>query len=311
MDDKVEYFQLDSGRYSYYVSIRTKFNTITRKEHSYTINVGGKMKGCIEITVERPSVQDTSVDERYAELESTKNVAYISWIGYSPKCSIDGNLISGVGTRHMIRAALTIVCNRFDWITQFSLDDASTVKCVEKITVNLAFLSIALNGKTYYEKYLNAYLEEPLNQKYKAGLDLIKSLQKKPFQTFIEEFQIHNKEIKDYIRDPYESTITFQEFFTSLNTKCKTDTKHFCAITQNWLEPLINYLLANRRNQFFMAKWFIDKESIKSIAIDLWENVYDHSVLKNIREAFQEEFKQNGGSVKTPSSYFGNYEDNL
>ena len=146
MSEDITFYELESGKYSYYVSIKMTRNLESKLPTSYTVNVGGKMKGCVEILVEVPN---PNIDDRFKFMEEAKNTAYIIWIGYSQKCSIKGDLEKGQGTRHMIRSALTLVCKMYKWITKFSLIDASSIKCKEGVTVNLAIISLALKGQTY------------------------------------------------------------------------------------------------------------------------------------------------------------------
>ena len=146
--DLRQMFQVVAGRHSYYVRTTIQYDMKSGKPVSYGIDCGGKMKGCVLITVEVPN-RERMADERFARFEEDKFVAYVSWIGYDPKCSVNSNLPHGDGTRHLIKTSMSIACNICPWIKKFSLRDASKVRCVEGVDVSLSDLSFVTKGKSY------------------------------------------------------------------------------------------------------------------------------------------------------------------
>jgi hypothetical protein len=96
----LRYYKIKAGTKQYYVSIKTKYGFKDGEPISYYFDFGGKMKGCVQITAEVPDT-NLATDERFAELEKAKYLAFISWIGYNSKCSIMEDLPSGEAVSKM------------------------------------------------------------------------------------------------------------------------------------------------------------------------------------------------------------------
>lgn len=120
--DDITFFELKAGRYNYYLTLTIKYDYFTNNPTSYGFDIGGKMKGCVRITVDALN-PELEKDDRFKFLDIQRNNAYISHIGYNKMCSIDGSLMGGDGTRHMIRTATTIVCVKCPWVKTFTLND--------------------------------------------------------------------------------------------------------------------------------------------------------------------------------------------
>ena len=155
-----------------------------------------------------------------AQEEVKKSVAIITHIGYNPKCSTTENLPGGAGTRHMIRTAMTLVLIHYDWIKRFRIVDNSEVFCKEALFVSLAHMSLATNGKTYYEKYLHATLEnDDARRAYEVGVTrLTDASQKLPFAQFVSLFRVAPA-IEAKLFGSYEETGTYSEFFNAFTIK--------------------------------------------------------------------------------------------
>jgi hypothetical protein len=281
MKDTIQYYELYAGRYTYFVSITTKYS-LSSRPISHGIDIGGKMKGCIRSTVEVPN-QDLMKDERFAFMEQTKNQAFISWIGYNKKCTVKDNLISGDGTRHMLRTAMTFIVNKYTWIDSFTLLDESNTMC-DNVPVRLSRLSLALHGKTYYEKYLKADLQDETQRSlYKVSVKRFSDPKNKlPFKRFVDVFPI-TEPIANAIKDTYESSDTYMEFFQQLRKKYR-DT--FCSLISPWLNPFIDSQI---NSNVWFQKWVIKKETIKSIPVE--SQILAEPFVTNAQEIIQEEFK--------------------
>jgi hypothetical protein len=288
MKDTVQYYQLHAGRFTYFLSITTKFNL--SRPISHGIDVGGKMKGCLRITVEVPN-PDLMKDERFAFMQETKKQAFISWIGYNQKCSLSNNFKSGDGTRHMLRSAMTFIAQRYEWIECFTLLDESNTLCNNTL-LSISRLSLALNGKTYYEKYLKAYLQDETQRNLYAVATkrLFDADNKLIFIDFMNEFPISDS-IARAIKDTYESCDTYIEFFQQLR---KQYPDNFCDLISPWLNAFID---SQVNASIWMQKWVIKKEDVKSIPLQ--SQVLTEPFVLNAQQILQEEFKpyysQSGG----------------
>lgn len=285
-EDTKQMFKMKAGRRQYYVAITTKYGMYTNKPMSYHFDIGGKMNGCIRIiaNVPNPSLMH---DERFRALESTMNIAFISWIGYNPKCSITEDLPGGDGTRHMIKTSMSVVCNVCPWISFFKLSDASKVRCVQGIDISLANLSYFTNGQSYYEKYLNAYLANEVNRtRYQERRQLLTDANVKiPIDAFCDKFQIRD----DIAKNIYHSSSTYLEFANNLKQACKEQNCSFCVLINPWLDTFISYILGRDLQDVWMNDWLIDKSSIGRINVTEWSEVSDVQEVQNI---YQEEFKE-------------------
>lgn len=289
MEDRLDYYDVDSPPYKYFLCITTKFSYRTGKAISHNINLGGRMKGCVQIVVE----EKTETDPRFKVLEDEKDTAHISWIGFNQKCSLGHDLASGLGTRHIIKTAMTIVIQEYDWIKQFSLVDASQIKCREGMTVSLLHLSLSLYGKTYYERYLHAQLEDPGMRAYYIAGKAILNDTVLPWNTICD--CIHDKSKQNYIEGIYDSEMTNLAFFQAIRDK---DVKVYCHNTWDWLERIINYIFQTDKKNLWGQTWIIDIKNVKMIHTSIKTNSVNIAAAKTILQ--QEMFSVNGGSA-----YFG------
>ena len=257
MTDTFEYAEITAGGHKYYLCIKTKYDYFTHLPESHSLDLGGN----VQIVVGVPSHVD---DTRYDMINAAKKNAHIIWVGYSTQCSVAEDLPSGDGTRHMLRTAMTIVLDRYDWINKVRLTDASSIECIEKIHVSLPILSLSTNGKSYYEKYFHAHLEKNLmHNEYKESVDKLKSEHMLSFNDF--SVYIKNPDTVKYVKPIYALSKSYIDFFKRLKKQCAEDGKLYCVITMDWLELFINTILNNDVNNFWSLSWIIDKERVSRV----------------------------------------------
>jgi hypothetical protein len=250
-------YTVKNGRYTYIVNVLTKRDFKSKKPISYNIDVGGRMKGCVTITVEAPELH---VDPRFAFLEASKLLAFMSWIGYNPKCNIntDDPLAKGSGTRHMLTTAMAYVLQQYDWIKGFRFDDMSTIVCGNR-HVSLPHISIATHGQTYYEKTFHAQLEDDVQMnEYQNKIAMMHDPNMKPpIQYALQGFCK-----PDWVYVIYKEAKTISEFFIGVKQFSLTnETITFCEIMDAWgnaildkffnIEPLVmhnKWKIENRNN---------------------------------------------------------------
>jgi hypothetical protein len=295
-EDIQQFFTVRSGIRKFIVGVTVKYDA-KEQPFSYKFDIGGKMKGCVQIIANCPN-KTLLDDERFASLEKDKNIAFVTWIGYNPKCSLTDDLPNGDGTRHMVRCAMSIVCNACPWVTKFKLNDASTVKCVEGVEISLANLSLFTNGKSYYEKYLHAYLhDEHMRTLYKEKVARLSNPKEKlPLEIFKSKFNITN----EHVLSVYGKTSTYIEFARVLKAESEEKQLNVCEIILPWLEEFVKYVLEGYT--FWMYDWLIDKESIKHIPVKQWGELSDS---QQVRDIIQEEFSK----VRVYSLQQGGYQN--
>lgn len=305
MSEKTEeYFTLKSGRFQYFMVVTTIYDNL-RQPISYGLDIGGKLKGCMTITIENPNIIPEVIKARYTPLElenylKEKTIAHISWIGYNEKCSIKGDLLKAEGTRHMIRTGMRQVQKRYPWVTCFKLEDASQIDCKEGLTISLFELSIMTNNKSYYEKYFGAYLKSgvarELYAKLLSAMVLQNSKQELSFRQFVLESGLQGDTFKlTECEEFYDKSKTFLEFFKALR---EAKGKYYCEYVYLWGQQFISkYILKEVR--FATQHWLIDVNSIEKINVkDLeWTNANaeDISRINTVREDMRKTFEMYGG----------------
>jgi hypothetical protein len=302
MEDTHEHFKLCGGKYTYFMTIRTMYDMSSRPI-SYGIDVGGKMKGCLRVTVNAMN-KDMMRDERFRFLEKSKQNAYISWIGYNKKCSLTDNFVKGDGTRHMLKCAMIFVTQKYPWIEGFTLLDESKIMC-DGVEVSLSRLSIAMHGKTYYERYFKAHLLDP-NQgnTYTNAIKMLNGSDfKMPFQIFSNKFFI-SKDIFNILKPLYEMSHNYNDFFKLLR---KQFPRTFCSVISPWINGFVDFFVGD----IWMQKWIIEKKYIRHGSVYV-SNLLDLPEVSAANNIIQEEFKsftQSGGcnAMLCPEDVFDDF----
>ena len=156
------------------------------------------------------------------------------------------NLVICVGTQNLIKSAIQVVCHEFPWVEKLRFQDSSSKKCGNKSEIiSLSDLIIATQGKTWYEKHYNDYLEDAkLNSYYHSYLfNMTKSPHAKLnwdlFSTLVYSFQSNNLH-----KIIYKNSNTYLEFFNNLllSFKNKDD---FCYFISGWITQFTNNIILN------------------------------------------------------------------
>ncbi len=235
-----------------------------------TIKIGGLYDNCLNLTID--------YDSDYAK---------IGFIESEPECALDSLLEDGQGSE-MVKASLQFVNSLFPHITKFHLDDMSQIECGMKskngfpprkkqVPFSLPYLSIATNGKTWYEKYFNATLNDSeLYEQYKQGLKPLSYPIKERYHTFdvfAKRFSLSEKtrQILEPLFDPEKS---WHAFFQSVPLKLR------CTAFYNWL-PTCIILLTN--NAFVTNDWVIDITIMPKTTMEILptSNIASYTVKNN------------------------------
>jgi hypothetical protein len=100
--------------------------------------------------------------------------ATLNFLEYSPRCTIDGKMKRGEGTRKMVNAAFDIA--RKLGASTIQLVDQSTIQCETGETIKLGPYSFFKTGKTWYEKQFGFYPIAEFQEEYQLAKELRKTL---------------------------------------------------------------------------------------------------------------------------------------
>ena len=237
---------------------------------SYTLLFGGKQRGCVEIHVLNPY----KIDKRLLVKDINPEIAKIVSILSEESCSIAGNLQKGHDTMLMVNTALNIIKRLFNWVIYFRFQDTSRKDCEplkNSPSVSLSSYSIALYGKTWYEKNFKAIVENKEDRMvYKNDL---KKLNNPDYKTDTEWWYFKNRYLNDnnvninIIKECYEQSKTFREFFDRLHYLI-LDKKELCLTLQPWIEKFIGDITGIvdfKVNTNLMKHWIISADDIDTV----------------------------------------------
>jgi len=207
----MEYYEIDG---TYWASVRPYKDD--QDSYQWRIELGGKRKNCIALT--------------YYTNEPAS--AHIEGLTYKANCNISSDLVRGAGTREMIAVALSFAKWRFETIETFTLKDMSSIACDDE-ALDLAALSLAVYGKTWYERHFHAKLDrDPFIRK------ILKEA-KMPFPNFEKQYlRGLDAAMVAEIRSVYDQTTNYQEMFRALKHRACT---HLIDWIVDAMSDLINY----------------------------------------------------------------------
>lgn len=240
------------GKYTFKVSENKML--YDKRIISHTFRIGGTYNDCISIS--------------YTYNDDIPVSAKIMFICYEPECSLGDNLENGGGTEIMLKTFLQYVVNKIPSITIFTFEDMSHIVCDERNLsippprnpmrpLSLAYLSIAYNSCTWYEKHFNAKMSDKvLYTNYRKSLKFLTNPDAKiDFISFLQIIQPPSEQY-EYLESRYKTTTTYRKFFETLPVESR------CNILRPWLQTFMEYYL---RNTYSSYNWEIDALSSKII----------------------------------------------
>ena len=167
--------------------------------------------------------------------------------------------------KELLNYVIQYIRENYPHIQKFKLNDKSYIPCDNDDTTDLLTYSIALYGKTWYELYYNAYIQNSnIFKQYRAQIQTMNSPEfkkKYTWEIFCLEFlppstnftkNLFEKNDGLY-RDFFESSQTFPEFFRKLNRTI--DKKDKCLFYKFWLEQFVSKHVIIHREWYFDADW--------------------------------------------------------
>lgn len=235
---------------------------------SHTFKIGGTYDNCISISYTYRDVVPVSAKILFVKYEPEvvfKN-SPCALGETSAECSITNNLEKGGGTALMLKTLLRYVYKKIPSIHIFTFEDMSHIDCSQKDLskspprnperpISLAYLSIAYNSCTWYEKYFDAaMIDNTMYFNYKNALRfLTDSNSKVDFLSFLQIAKPPEDQIS-YLETIYTKSSTYRIFFNQIPFDNR------CELLRPWLKTFIEYYLTNNYSPY---NWKIDVTSSK------------------------------------------------
>jgi len=122
-----------------------------------------------------------------ASIDKADKIAVLNAANYDARCTVDGNMARGEGTREMIRFFLKLLKDK--GADKVELSDKSNVMC-NGVKIRLGLMYFFKFGDTWYEKYFGFKPTEKYRAKYdavKQKRHLVGDLSHKPCDYFTDD----------------------------------------------------------------------------------------------------------------------------
>ena len=229
--------------------------------HMFSFRVGEEMKPCLEFSVLMPDVPEY--------FQKDINTVFLGKVDSLIEC-ITNEINDDYMERHslgkeLISVVIKTIQKHFDYVKYIELKDASYIPCnrAHNESLDLLTYSIALYGKTWYEKLFGARpaydyteyrkkVEKYMSKEFKQSIEFesLLAIIVKTTNNYARELIFANLE---YYNDLYNTTETFPAFFQKLSKM--VDKKDKCKLFKSWLEYFINDTIFHGR--IVDQKWII------------------------------------------------------
>lgn len=233
---------------------------VEKRSYGFFITIGGKaFTKCMELSV--------SVSSSNSSL--TPPIGILMQVKSEPECGYDSFLENGE-TPDMIKAGLQLCASIVPGLKLFRLNDDSNIECGKSRSSSppralgkpfaLPQLSIAIYGKTWYERHFGAVLEN--ERKYSAYRNAVEVLST-PIGIPFEQFAMQNvltDEQADILKEPFNTATTWHDFFKAVPRNM------FCNAFYNWLPFFINRILDDEFNN---NGWVINIDTMQKVDMQI------------------------------------------
>jgi hypothetical protein len=264
------YYKIRSGEYEFY-------GNIEKTEKRWTVSIGGKKSGCVLI-----HINDRN---RRGELD---------FVGYDQRCTIDGAMPRGAATVAMVRAGIVLAFTRFPSLKLVYLRDHTRYDC-DTTDFYLAHLMLGLYGKTWYEKNMNAELE---NKDTQAQVDLFIQEVQQPLPDFNDFWKLVQGSIpNDEIADIKRKLKVLWQKHTSMRSLLQYLRNHDkCILFMDWLPTYFTSMSRGviLENSLYMIRrentpWKVDVEVMEKSPYH--QEITERSKQKEEMLRFLDDFK--------------------
>lgn len=246
--------EIKVGKYTFVITENVDtWNGITT---NINYKIGGNIQDCVNISVQ--------FENNIAVSASMPHILY------DEECSLYEPLGRGDGSVVMITTILRHIKTLYPQIKKIKFDDMSSIECATEeelqrktrkkgtnlVPMPLYFLSIAYNGKTWYEKYFHAVQEDSVKQNaYRSRVD--KMLHDPSEKTDYIKFLTITKapmNIRAELETFFKTSATYSDFFHSIPRKDR------CRLLRPWLKEFMNFYL---KGVFSNFDWVIQLSSFR------------------------------------------------
>ena len=186
--------------------------------------------------------------------------------------SISDIINNNESTLNMLYTTITYITKLCPWLKKINLCDYRKSVCRKGEATPGMLLScyyIALTGKTWYETYLNAELENINHKnKYNNYIKLFNSGEYKcdwyDLNINLYQFGLQRSINFDIIETIYKSTISYSDFFNKLN-KTIVDRDELCKTLEPWIEMFMKLFIFDTNLDLLNNTWIFNVSNIPKI----------------------------------------------
>ena len=203
----------------------TEFHT----ELSTTIYIGSDKIYCIDITLYK---------EKGGKYNPRGDLTKVRWDG---ECSLTDAFERGTDTIMIFRLAMKYIHTTYPDIQVIAFTDLSTKECINGASVSLSAMKLFTDGKTWYESRFNAYIDPDSTAMYTAMMErAMKQKELMSWDQFV-YYTANNPTLLriEHIKEKYESSNTWQEFFTYIRSQLDISTFCICLSEKNWFDIFV------------------------------------------------------------------------
>ena len=213
------------------VTVGNKTMVITEyhTKRPITIYIGSAKVYCVDITLYK---DDDGICRPRGDLNN------IRWDG---ECSINSPFEQGTDTIMIFKLAMTYVHRTYPTVTEIVFTDMSTRQCDNGASVSLSAMKLFTEGKTWYEHHLHARIDPRSEAQYKAMMDYVNEQKKGMSWNEFVDYTKNNPTLLgiDRIKETYESSETWQEFFLYVRDQLGMSAFCICLSKDGWFDTLI------------------------------------------------------------------------
>jgi len=230
---------IPEGSYQKHINVGQKrmiLSIKTDEDGSITIYIGNREIYCIEAQLIK---EDTGLFSEQG---------YLNKIRWDSLCSLDNEFKKGDDTIMIMKLLLTYIHDKHPEVKRMRFTDLSTKECDNGSKVNLAAMKYLTVGKTWYEDKFGAYLDEEGKVYFRTKEEKLHSLKQTSWDDLTSRFDIgkYMSIDRERLREMYESSSTWQEFFLSIQKE--VGIANFCIQISPWFDKFtkaflnLNYL---------------------------------------------------------------------
>lgn len=236
---------IQTRRQNVMVGRKTMVITEYDTERSTTIYIGSDQIYCIDMTLSK------DIGDIY------KPRGFLTKIRWDGECSINDPFEKGTDTIMILKLAMTYVHRNYPTVKHMIFTDMSTRQCDNGASVSLSGMKIFTEGKTWYETQFHAVLDPDYQSAYDAMMRYATELKGAlPWDTFVYD-TVNNATLLgiDQIKQTYESSDTWQEFFRYVRSQLGVAAFCVCLSEKGWFD---NFIQTRLRFHLMSVQYLID-----------------------------------------------------